>query len=180
MDTSLIFVCVCVCVCAFSKSTGRAYSIIADVSNFEKIRTQGHAFVGKSRYAALLTEESRMYLLVRPRRQGKTMLLKMAQCLLERKEHLFRGLAVHDKIDWHDGGVPVIIMDLSKASSTDGEDPMEGRKIFQEFLRKAVRDNAKRLEVEVTEGMPSSMFEDLLLAVSKTVTCVKIHAFCSG
>jgi len=95
------------------------------------------------------------------------MLLKMAKCLLERKEHLFRGLAVHDKIDWHDGGVPVIIMDLSKASSTDGEDPMEGRKIFQEFLRKAVRDNAKRLEVEVTEGMPSSMFEDLLLAVSK-------------
>jgi len=30
-----------------------------------------------------------------------------------------------------------------------------------------VRDNAKRLEVEVTEGMPSSMFEDLLLAVSE-------------
>jgi len=156
-----------VCLCAFSKSTGRAYSIIAGVSNFEQIRAEGHAFVDKSPYVALLTEKLRMYLLVRPRRQGKTMLLKMAQCLLERKEHLFRGLPVHNKIDWHDGGVPVITFDLSKASATEGENPMEGRKIFQEYLRKLVRDNAKRLEVEVTEGMPSSMFEDLLLAVSE-------------
>ena len=74
---------------------------------------------------------------------------------------------MHSKTDWHDGSVSVIIMDLSKASSTEGEDPMEGRKSFQEFLRKLVRDNAKRLEVEVTEGMLSSMFQDLLLAVSK-------------
>ena len=131
------------------------------------MRTQGHAYVDKSHYAALLSKRSRMSLLLRPRRQGKTLLLTTIQCLLERKENLFRGLAVHDEIDWHDGGVPVITMDLSKTSATEGEDPMAGVKIFHEHLRNQVRDNAERLEVEVAEGQPSSMFEDLLLAVSK-------------
>ena len=159
--------CVCVCVCAFSKSTGRAYSIIAGVPHFEGIRTGGHAYVDKSRYAALLSEESSMCLLVRPRRQGKSLLLSTTQCLLERKENLFRGLAVHDEIDWHDGGVPVIKMDLSTACTNDGEDPVAGVEIFDECLRRQVRQNAKRLEVEVAEGMPSKMFQDLLLAVSK-------------
>jgi len=131
------------------------------------MRTQGHAYVDKSRYAALLSKRSRMSLLLRPRRQGKTLLLTTIQCLLERKENLFRGLAVHDEIDWHDGGVPVITMDLSKTSATEGEDPMAGVKIFHEHLRNQVRDNAQRLEVEVAEGMPYRMFKDLLLAVSK-------------
>ena len=121
----------------------------------------------KSGYAALLTKKSSRCLLVRPRRQGKSLLLTTIQCLLERKENLFRGLAVHDKIDWHDGSVSVITFDLSKAHATDGKDPMEGRKIFQEDLRNQVRDNAERLEVEVAEGMPYRMFETLLLAVSK-------------
>jgi len=55
---------------------------------------------------------------------------------------------VHDEIDWHNGDVPVITFDLSEASATEGENPMEGRKIFLEDLRNQVRDNAKRLEVE--------------------------------
>jgi len=153
--------------CAFSKSTGRAYSIRAGVNHFEEIRTKGHAYVDKSRYAALLSEESSRCLLVRPRRQGKSLLLTTIQCLLEWKENLFRGLAVHDEIDWHDGGVPVITFDLSKTSSTEGKDPMAGVENFHEDLRKQVRENAKRLKVEVAEGMPYGMFEDLLLAVSK-------------
>jgi len=123
--------------------------------------------VDKSRYAAILSKKSSKCLLIRPRRQGKSLLLSTTQCLLERKENLFRGLAVHDKIDWHDGGVSVITFDLSKAHATDGNDPMEGRKIFQEDLRNQVRDNAERLEVKVAEGMPYRMFETLLLAVSK-------------
>jgi len=165
--TSLICVCVCVCVYAFSKSTGRAYSITAGCSNFEEIRTKGHAYVDKSKYAALLSKESSRCLPVRPRRQGKSLLLTTIQCLLERKENLFRGLAVHDEIKWHDVGVPVIIMDLSETSATQGEDPMVGVKIFLEDLRNQVRDNAERLEVEVAEGMPYRMFKNLLLAVSK-------------
>jgi len=88
-----------------------------------------------------------MCLLIRPRRQGKSLLLTTTQCLHERKENLFRGLAVHDEIDWHDGGVPVITMDLSKACTTMGEDPMAGVKIFDECLRHLVRQNAERFEV---------------------------------
>jgi hypothetical protein len=100
----------------------RAYSVKAGLASFEKIRTKGHAYVDKSRYAALLSEKSSMSLLVRLRRQGKTLLLNTMQCLLERREGLFRGLAVHDEVDWQDGGVPIITMDLSKASATEGED----------------------------------------------------------
>ncbi|KAJ1428871.1 hypothetical protein B484DRAFT_396641 [Ochromonadaceae sp. CCMP2298] len=152
---------------AHFKSIGRAYSVVAGEADFDTIRTERYAYVDKSRYAALLSQKSNRSLLVRPRRQGKTLLLNTTQCLLKRKEKLFRGLAVHDEVNWHDGDVPVITMDLSEASAIEGEDPMAGVKIFKEYLRDQVRDNAKRLEVEVAEGMPCSMFTDLLLAVSK-------------
>jgi hypothetical protein len=149
------------------KIIGRAYSVEAGIADFETIRTKRYAYVDKSRYAALLSKESRMSLLVRPRRQGKTLLLNTTQCLLERKGELFRGLAVHDEVDWNDGGVPVITMDLSAASAIDGENPMEGVKIFREYLRKQVRHNAERLEVVVADDQPDSMLQRLLLAVSK-------------
>ncbi|KAJ1437471.1 hypothetical protein B484DRAFT_470670 [Ochromonadaceae sp. CCMP2298] len=148
-----------------TKSIGRAYSVEAGICDFVTIRTEGYAYVDKSRYAALLSKKSSMTLLVHPRRQGKTLLLNTMQCLLEREEKLFRGLAVHDEVDWNDGGVPVITMDLSQASAIEGENPMAGVMIFKEDLRKQARDNAKRLKVEVAEGMPDTMFTDLLQAV---------------
>ena len=83
---------------------------------------------------------------------------------------------MHDDIDWHDGGVPVITFDLSKTSSTEGKNPMSGVENFHEDLRKQVQDNFKRLKVEVAEGMLYGMFEDLLLAVSKKTDGKKMAA----
>mmetsp|Transcript_32727 Transcript_32727/g.72039 ORF Transcript_32727/g.72039 Transcript_32727/m.72039 type:complete len:637 (+) Transcript_32727:121-2031(+) len=150
-----------------STSIGCASLVEPGISDFETIRTEGYAYVDKSRYAALLSKKSSMTLFIRPRRQGKTLMLNTGQCLLERKEELFRGLAVHDEVDWNDGGVPVITMDLSKTSAIEDDDPMAAVKIFKEYLREQVRDNAERLEVEVAEGMADTMFTDLLKAVSK-------------
>ncbi|KAJ1392695.1 hypothetical protein B484DRAFT_408419 [Ochromonadaceae sp. CCMP2298] len=105
---------------AHFKSIGRAYSVVAGEADFDTIRTERYAYVDKSRYAALLSQKSNRSLFVRPRRQGKTLLLNTTQCLLERKEKLFRGLAVHDEVNWHDGTVLAVELDRVAAVAVSG------------------------------------------------------------
>ena len=134
----------------------------AGETSFERMRRLGFAYVDKSLYAAELAKETSRVIFLRPRRFGKTLLLDTVQCLLERREELFRGLAVHAGTDWsEEAKVPVVRFDLSKLEAT------EGKEVFKDELRLHVRLNAAQLGVAAPErGEPGTMFMLLLGAVN--------------
>ena len=71
------------------------------VQNFPLLRKDGFQYVDKTSYIPLLTNQSRLVFLSRPRRFGKSLLLSTLEAFFEGNRDLFRGLAVYDMdVDW--------------------------------------------------------------------------------
>ena len=70
------------------------------VQTFRKIREGDYYCVDKTAYLARLVDEAKHYVLSRPRRFGKSLLLDTLKELFEGNEPLFRGLAIHGGWDW--------------------------------------------------------------------------------
>ena len=71
------------------------------VQTFRKIREGGYYYVDKTPWIGRLVDEGKYYVLARPRRFGKSLLLDTVKELFEGSEELFRGLAIHDQWDWN-------------------------------------------------------------------------------
>ena len=69
------------------------------VQTFRTIRETDSYYVDKTPWIERLVEGGH-YLLSRPRRFGKSLLLDTLKELFEGNEPLFRGLAIHDRWDW--------------------------------------------------------------------------------
>ena len=70
------------------------------IQAFREIREEGFYYVDKSAHIHKLTEGGKYYLLSRPRRFGKSLLLDTIKELFEGNESLFEGLAIHEHWDW--------------------------------------------------------------------------------
>ena len=70
------------------------------LQTFRKIREGGYYYVDKTGYVRKLVNEGKHYLLSRPRRFGKSLLLDTISELFKGSEPLFRGLDIHDAWDW--------------------------------------------------------------------------------
>ena len=70
------------------------------IQNFREIRETDAYYVDKTPWIARLADEGKHYVLSRPRRFGKSLLLGTMKELFEGNELLFRGLAIHDRWDW--------------------------------------------------------------------------------
>ena len=70
------------------------------IQTFRKIREGDYYCVDKTAYLAPLVDEGKHYVLSRPRRFGKSLLLDTLKELFEGNEPLFRGLAIHGGWDW--------------------------------------------------------------------------------
>ena len=70
------------------------------IQTFRKIREGDYYCVDKTAYIARLVDGAKHYLLSRPRRFGKSLLLDTLKELFEGNEPLFRGLAIHGDWDW--------------------------------------------------------------------------------
>ena len=74
--------------------------IAIDTSDFPKIRRQGKIYVDKTAYFyKLITGDSDCYFLARPRRFGKSLMIRTLQAIFEGRKELFDGLAIA-KTDW--------------------------------------------------------------------------------
>ena len=71
------------------------------IQTFRKLREQNCYYVDKTAYIRQLVMEGKHYLLSRPRRFGKSLLVDTLKELFEGSEPLFRGLAIHDQWDWN-------------------------------------------------------------------------------
>ena len=70
------------------------------VRTFREIREEGCYYVDKTPYLRRLLDEGTHYLLSRPRRFGKSLLLDTLKELFEGNEPLFDGLDIHRHWDW--------------------------------------------------------------------------------
>ena len=98
--------------------------ITTDIYSFENLRKGGYVYVDKTdllwRLAA--DREGRQFIISRPRRFGKSLMLSTLKCIFEGRRELFRGLKIEKKRwDWTKT-YPVVMLDMSKAK---GETPDE-------------------------------------------------------
>ena len=88
------------------------------MQTFRKVREGGCYYVDKTPYIEQLLNGGTHYLLSRPRRFGKSLLLDMLKELFEGSEELFEGLAVHGAgWDWSVRN-PVVRLDFSQGDFT--------------------------------------------------------------
>ena len=85
------------------------------IQTFRTLRTDGCYYVDKTAHMRRLIDEGAHYLLSRPRRFGKSLLVDTLKELFEGDEPLFRGLAVHGCWDWS-APRAVVRLDFSKGS----------------------------------------------------------------
>ena len=70
------------------------------IQTFREIREEGCYYVDKTPCLRRLVDEGKHYLLARPRRFGKSLLLDTLKELFEGNEPLFEGLDIHCHWDW--------------------------------------------------------------------------------
>ena len=82
------------------------------IQNFEKIRTEGYAYVDKTAIVYRLVQEGTYYFLSRPRRFGKSLFLSTLRAYFEGRRELFEGLAIA-KLEKEWKSYPVLHLDLN-------------------------------------------------------------------
>jgi hypothetical protein len=125
------------------------------VSNLKMIVESGMVYVDKTEHAHRLAEFPGRYVLSRPRRFGKSLLVDTLKELFEANEPLLRGLAVHDRWDWS-RRFPVIKIDWASGGLRSRDDlNVRATRIF--------RRNAERLGLDLnTDTDVSGMLESLV------------------
>ncbi len=88
------------------------------IQTFEKIRTDGYAYVDKTQFVYKLVTEGSCYFLSRPRRFGKSLLLSTLKAYFQGKKELFDGLAMAGlEKEWKN--YPVLHFDFNTGKYTD-------------------------------------------------------------
>ena len=88
------------------------------IQTFEKIRTEGYAYVDKTQLVYKLVTEGSCYFLSRPRRFGKSLLLSTLKAYFLGQKELFDGLAIADlETEWKN--YPVLHFDFNTGKYTD-------------------------------------------------------------
>jgi hypothetical protein len=98
------------------------------ISDFKEVREENYYYVDKSLFIQeVINRSSKVLLLPRPRRFGKTLNLSMLRYFLEKREEnlafLFKGLAVEQETEimQHQGQYPVIFLTFKNCKGASFE-----------------------------------------------------------
>lgn len=87
------------------------------IQDFEKIVSEGYAYVDKTAYVYDLVSRGHIYFLSRPRRFGKSLLLSTIKHYFLGHKHLFRGLAI-EKLETQWNAYPVFHLSFGASDFT--------------------------------------------------------------
>ncbi len=127
------------------------------LQSFRKIREGGFVYVDKTEIIHRMVTTGDYYFLSRPRRFGKSLLVDTLQELFEGSRELFEGLWIAERWDWSQTNPVIRISFSSIGVGTQG---------FEAAVLGALRDNAERLGVELTEQTYDQQFKELIKKVS--------------
>jgi hypothetical protein len=148
-----------------ARSKARLPKLPVGIQTFETIRREGYLYVDKTQYLVDLIDSGAVYFLSRPRRFGKSLTITTLEALFSGKKELFDGtngqprLAAADLMEGPDfEPSPVIHLDMSKTSTSDGLDN------FRKTLSRLIYNEAARLGIELESGLSySSAFDQLII-----------------
>ena len=64
------------------------------IQNFEKLRMEGYFYIDKTALIYKLVKTGSYYILSRPRRFGKSLLISTLEAYFQGRKELFKGLAI--------------------------------------------------------------------------------------
>jgi hypothetical protein len=116
-------------------------------------------YVDKTQFIVPLLEKKNnaMYFLSRPRRFGKSLFMSAIEHVFRGRRDLFKGLYIHDKIEWDE--YPVIRFSLDKIGFTNIG--------LEEALYLEVRDFAEMNDIELSNTQYARCFKELIQKLSK-------------
>ena len=89
------------------------------IQSFDKIREDGFVYVDKTALIYDLVKNGNIYLLSRPRRFGKSLLISTLECYFKGRKELFKGLAIDElEKEWKE--YPVFHLDFNGDNFTEG------------------------------------------------------------
>lgn len=98
------------------------------IQTFSEIIQNGYVYIDKTELIHKLVNDGAIYILSRPRRFGKSLLVSTIKAYFEGKKELFRGLAVEQlETEWTE--YPIFHVDFNGADFTKGnalEEKLEG------------------------------------------------------
>ncbi|MDR0817273.1 MAG: AAA family ATPase, partial [Clostridiales Family XIII bacterium] len=131
------------------------------IQTFEKIIDGDYLYVDKTEVInRLLTATGNVVFLSRPRRFGKSLLCSTLRSVFEGKRELFKGLA-NDDLDLEWTEYPVIHIDFNAGDFMNGKTELLSR------ISLSLKKSADKYGVTVPEDVPSSQFENLIIALSR-------------
>ena len=98
------------------------------IQTFSTLREGGYYYVDKTPLIRELIRSGRHYLLSRPRRFGKSLLISTLKELFEGNESLFRGLDIHPHWDW---SIKYPVVRLSFGGNVDTPEDLEDSALSQ-------------------------------------------------
>ena len=117
------------------------------IPTFEELRSNGYVYVDKTKYLVELIDSGKIYFLARPRRFGKSLTVSTFEALFSGWKHLFKGLYAEEFVNRPDfEPIPVIWLDMSKISTSDG---IEGMK---KSILNLTNRTAKKLGIELSDS----------------------------
>jgi len=148
------------------------------LSDFKEVREENYYYVDKSLFIQeVINRSSKVLLLPRPRRFGKTLNLSMLRYFLEKREeslvHLFKGLAIEQdtKIMQHQGQYPVIFVTFKSCKGATIEECLSQIRslLIELYLEHKSRIYSQLNEYErknydeiLTEGKPLRYWQNAL------------------
>ncbi|MDR0911146.1 MAG: AAA family ATPase [Methanobrevibacter sp.] len=111
------------------------------ISYFSTLIENDYIYVDKTKEIYELIEHGKNYILTRPRRFGKSLLLSTMEELFKGNKKLFEGLYIYDKWDWSQS-YPILKIDMSGRS-------VESPEVFKKSLNYLVDKIAKKEDIEL-------------------------------
>ncbi len=146
-------------------------TIALGTSDFKEVVEGNHYLVDKSLFIKEGTEDgSKVILLPRPRRWGKTLNMSMLKYFFEKTDqsnrHLFNGLAIeqYPEIMRHQGKYPVIFLTLKDAKKMDWESCYD---MLQDVITKEYERKHYLLESNILTGSERVEYEAILSKTAK-------------
>jgi len=132
-------------------------TITTSAYTFENIIERNLFYVDKTDFFyKMVNDDAGIFFLSRPRRFGKSLSVSILKNIFKGNKELFKGLKIYDlAYDWK--SYPVINLNISQTDCSNAESLNQGLCI-------AVAENAKQLNIELTESSNSAyMFRELIV-----------------
>ncbi len=133
------------------------------IQTFERMRTEGFAYVDKTRYIATLVERGVYYFLSRPRRFGKSLFVDTLDCAFSGRRELFSGLYLHSPESGWDWERKSTVLRIDWSSS-----PPRSVAQLQANIESILSTWEQRYSCTQKEVLPGRRFEAIVRHIAET------------